>query len=201
VSARRRSVGVVLSALAAVVIVASTPAAARYHGNLNLFVGEKLLDKHDWEPVDQQPELGLMLAFGIEHAPVHFAMDILYSKADEIVDSSFAGPVDITAKSREYALGVRKVWELGPFRPSLGAGGCLIAVDLDYDAPGFHQSFGDNAYGLWIEGGVAWRLAGHLNLGLDVRFSHADARFTRNGLPIDVAAGGLHAGLVVGYGW
>jgi len=201
VRARTKRIGVVLTALAALALAGSTPAAARYHGNLNLFVGEKFLDKHDWEPVDQQGELGLMLAFGIEHAPVHFAMDVLYSQADDVVASGFLGPVDVSAKSREYALGVRKVWERGTFQPFVGAGGCLIAVDLDFDANGFHPSYSDNAYGLWVEGGLQWRLAGHLNLGLDVRFSHADARFSRNGVPVDVAAGGLHAGLLIGYGW
>jgi len=201
VSGRRPRAGVVLTALAALALVGSTPAAARYHGNLNFFAGEKFLDKNDWEPVDQQTEFGLMLAFGIEHSPVHFAMDVLFSGADETVDSPILGHVDVTARSREYALGVRKVWDRGTFHPLVGAGGCLIAVDLDFDAPGFHPSYSDNAYGLWIEGGLMWRLAGHLNLGLDVRYSHADARFTRNGVPVDVAAGGLHGGVLIGYGW
>src|SRR5262249_46337551 len=159
-------------------------------------VGEKLFDKHDWEPVEDQPELGVMLAFGLEHAPVHFAMDILYSQKDGVVDSPFLGRVDVKGSTREYAIGVRKVWDLRSFRPIVGPGGCRTAADLEYDAPGFHPSSSDNAYGLWIEGGLSWRLAGHLNLGLDVRYSHADARFTRNGLPVDVAAGGLHAGLL-----
>jgi hypothetical protein len=201
VSGRSGNRIVALAALALTALLGSTPAAARYHGNVNVFAGEKFLDSHDWEPVDQQPEFGIMLAFGIEHAPVHFAMDVLYAGADDVVDSPFLGPVSVTASSREYGLGVRKVWEPGSIRPFLGAGGCMIAVDLDYDAPGFHPHYADNAYGLWIDAGFLWRLAGHLNLGLDVRYSHADARFTRNGLPVDIAAGGAHAGLLVGYGW
>ncbi|HEX4825265.1 MAG TPA: hypothetical protein VFV19_13245 [Candidatus Polarisedimenticolaceae bacterium] len=200
-SVRGRRTSVVLTALAALALAASTPAAARYHGNVNLFVGEKLMDKQDWDPVEDQPEFGVMFAFGLEHSPVHFAMDILYSQKDSVVDSPFLGPVDVKSSSAEYAIGVRKVWDLGAFHPLVGAGGCLVAVNLDYDAPGFHPHYADNAYGLWIEGGLSWRLAGHMNLGLDARYTHADARFMRNGLPVDIAAGGLHAGVLLGYGW
>lgn len=192
-----------LLGLAGLLLVAASasPALARYNGNLNFFAGQKWMKTSDWEPVEEQPEIGIMFAFGIERAPVHFALDVLGSQKTETVDSPFLGPVDVKATTREYAIGVRKVWTPGVTRPFIGAGGCMVMVDLDFDAPGFHQSFGDNAYGLWIEGGVTWRIVKHMNLGLDVRYSRADAKFTRNGLPADVTAGGLHTGLLIGYGW
>ena len=176
-------------------------ALARYEGNVNLFVGEKILSKGDWEPVDQQPEIGVALAFGIERAPVHLAIDLFASRKSDTVDVPGLGPADVSARTREFSLGIRKVWTPGHFRPFVGAGGCIVNVDLTVEAPGFHQSNQDNAYGVWVEGGLMWRLGGHVNLGLDARYSHADASFTRNGLPTDVAAGGFHAGLIVGYGW
>jgi hypothetical protein len=201
VTFRPGRVGAWASAALCAWLAAISPASARYHGDLNVFAGEKWMNTNDWEPVDQQQDFGIMLAFGIEHAPVWFALDVFGSEASDTVDSPFLGPVDVKATSREYSIGIRKVWEPGVTRPFLGAGGCMIAVDLDYNAAAFHQKFGDNAYGLWIEGGVTWRIVKHMNLGLDVRYSRADAHFTRNGLPVDVAAGGLHAGLLIGYGW
>ncbi len=55
----------------------------------------------------------------------------------------------------------------------------------------------DAAPGVWLGGGVFWRLGKHFNLGFDVRYSAADlVLFDR-----DVEAGGLQTGIVFGYGW
>lgn len=192
---------VLLASFLACASVAPRYALARYEGNVNLFLGEKIMSKGDWEPVDQQPEIGVAFAFGIERAPVHLAIDLFASKKSSTVDVPGLGSADVSARTREFSLGIRKVWKPGHFRPFLGAGGCIVNVDLSVEAPGFHQSNQDNAYGVWVEGGLMWRIGEHVNLGLDARYSHADASFTRNGLPTDVAAGGVHAGLIVGYGW
>jgi hypothetical protein len=200
VSAGPRAARLLLGALGACLAFAST-ASARYDGNLNFFLGQKWLDQSDWEPVDRQLEIGLMLAFGIERAPIHFALDAFTSEASETVDSSILGAVDVKSSVQEFAIGVRKVWNLGVTRPILGAGGCMVMAEIDYDAPGFRASFEDNDYGLWIEGGVMWRVGKRANLGLDLRYSWAEGKFTRNGVPADVKTGGVHAGAIVGFGW
>lgn len=188
--------------LAAVALVAVPSAAfARYEGNFNVFLGQKWMKTSDWDPVAEQPELGLMLAFGIERAPIYLALDVLASQKTSTANTPTYGPVDVKALSREYGIGVRKVWTVGSTHPFLGAGGCVVAVDLDLESATYSPSYGDQSYGLWIDGGVTWRIGKHFNLGFDLRATKANAKFEVQGLPVDVAAGGFHAGLLVGYGW
>lgn len=193
----------VTTALLVVAAIGAAPSAAwaRYEGNFNLFAGQKWLNHGDWAPVDEQPELGLSLAFGEERAPIHFALDVLASRESADAVSPLYGPVRVKASTTEYSMGVRKIWKRGATRPFLGAGGCLIDVRLGLDSALGSPQYSDRAYGVWIEGGIFWRVAGHLNLGLDVRYSKADARLHAAAASFDVAAGGLHAGALIGYGW
>jgi hypothetical protein len=188
-------------ALAAVSVLSATnDAQARYLGNFNLFVGQAWLRKGDWAPVDQQPEIGLMLAFGEERAPVHFVIDALVSKS-EVSDADPLGSGRVKASSREFAIGVRKVWDQSVTRPHLGAGADIINVSEELDGPFGPVKNEDRAYGAWVDLGVSWRLASHLNLGIEARYSYAIARLGSGSLARDVTAGGIHLGLLVGYGW
>ena len=114
--------------LVAVSILAVGDARARYVGNLNLFVGQAWLNHGDWAPVDQQREYGLMLAFGEERAPIHFAVDAFVSK-DEVDDPYPAIGSRVKGSSTELAIGVRKVWELNVTHPQLGAGAIITDVE------------------------------------------------------------------------
>jgi hypothetical protein len=195
----RRALPLVL----AIAAVASLPtrALARYEGDFNVFIGQKWLKQGDWEPVDQQPEIGLLLAFAPERSRIWFAIEVLASEKNGTTLSPLYGTVSIHASTQEYGIGVRKVWNAGATRPFLGGGGCLIESSVDLDAPGFRQSFGAGDYGAWIETGVTWRIGKHFNLGFDLRYSYADARYYNGFESIDVAVGGFHAGALLGYGW
>ena len=76
---RSRIISLALAAVSAVFLWPSA-VEARYHGNLNLFVGQKWMTQSQFAPVDEQPELGLMLAFGEERISVHFALDAYYAQ-------------------------------------------------------------------------------------------------------------------------
>lgn len=190
------------SALLAAVsfFAAANETQAHYEGNFNLFVGQKWLNQGDWAPVDEQPQIGLMLAFGEERAPVHFSIDLFVSKsgvhgADSTVDSRVEG------SSTEFGIGLRKIWGHGATRPHLGAGADVVRVREDLDGPSGPVKHEDRAYGVWVDGGVSWRLAGHLNLGIEARYSMSDADFSSGFVARDVAAGGFQLGVLVGYGW
>jgi len=185
---------------AVALILAANEAQARYEGNFNLFVGQKWLDQGDWAPVDQQPQIGLMLAFGEERAAVHFSIDVLASKDDSGVDApTLDGPV--RGSTTEFAIGVRKVWGRGVTRPHLGAGANVVRVTEDrYGPSGLVQSK-DRGYGVWVDAGVSWRLAGHLNLGIEGRYCAANVDLGAALEVRDVSAGGIQVGLLVGYGW
>jgi len=187
--------------LAGVSVLGSTnEALARYEGNFNLFVGQLWLTTGDWAPVDEQPELGLMLAFGEERAPIHFALDVFASRTS-VDGSASAGTVRVEGSSREIAIGVRKVWDETVTRPHLGAGATTIHASETLDGPFGIDVNEDRAYGAWVDLGVTWRLASHLNLGLEARYSYALATLGAGSSGHDVNAGGIHLGLLIGYGW
>ncbi len=197
---RRLRRGVQLLVAAVVLFSAANEAQARYEGNFNLFVGQKWLNEGDWAPVDQQSQIGLMLAFGEERAAVHFSIDVLASKNDSgITAPTIDTPV--RASSTEFAIGVRKVWGHGVTRPHLGAGANVIRVTEDRAGPSGLVSSDDRGYGVWVDGGVSFRLAGHLNLGIEARYCAANVDLYSSLGVRDTTAGGIQLGLLIGYGW
>ena len=53
----------------------------------------------------------------------------------------------------------------------------------------------DNGTGYWLGAGTYWAVGPQLNLGLDIRYSHADVTLFN----IEREAGGVHTGMFVGY--
>ena len=189
---------IVLAAVS--ILAAANEAQARYVGNLNLFVGEKWLDNGDWSPSNEQPQYGLMLAFGEERAPVHFSLDVFLSNV-EITDANPAVDTIVRGASTEIAMGVRKVWGQKATRPHLGAGVDVVQVSENRDGPTGLVKNSDRGYGAWVDGGVTWRIASHLNLGIEARYSVLIVYLGQGEALRDVAAGGIHLGVLIGYGW
>jgi len=190
------------SVLAACALLAGVnEAAARYEGDLNLFAGQKWLNAGDWEPVERQPQFGLMLAFGEERAAVHFVLDAFVASKDASEPAATSGAL-VSGSSTEVAIGVRKVWIRGATRPHLGAGANVVSVSEDrLNGVSGTVTNDDRGYGVWVDTGVTWRLASHLNLGFELRYSSERVELGSGSVPRDAAAGGFHLGLLVGYGW
>jgi hypothetical protein len=182
------------------VFAASTDASARYVGNLNLFVGQMWLNQGDWSPVDQQREVGLMLAFAEERAPIHFSLDAFLTK-DEATDANPAVDSRVGGSSTEIAIGVRKVWGQNATRPHLGAGAVVMQVREERDGPSGAVNNGDRGYGAWIDAGVTWRIASHLNLGFEARYSVSTVDLGTASDFREITAGGIQLGLLIGFGW
>jgi hypothetical protein len=191
------------AAVAFAALAAGPAVSARYEGNVNLFVGQKWMKEGEWAPVDQQTEIGVMFAFAPERSPIYFAIDATASRDSQTVSTPLYGPVDVAGKTEEYSIGIRKVWNGNgrATRPFIAAGGCLAKASIDFDGNGLQEHAGDSAYGVWLEAGITWRIGGHFNLGFDLRYSTASASLDELGAPIDVEAGGFHAGALIGYGW
>lgn len=181
-------------------LAAANEAHAHYVGNLNFFFGRKWLNNGDWSPADQQPQYGLMLAFGEERAPVHFSLDAFVSNV-EIKDANPAFDTIVRGASTEVDVGVRKVWGQKATRPHLGAGVCVVQVSEHRDGPTGLVINSDRGYGAWVDGGVTWRLASHLNLGIEARYSVLNVYLGKGAAIRDVTAGGMHLGVLIGYGW
>jgi hypothetical protein len=186
---------------------AATPRSVTWH--INLFGGLKSLDSDVWTPVDSQQEVGLETSFGRPKWPVMIAADYFHS-----TDRADSGDLELTGITQEVALGVRKVWPHGRANPYLGGGLNWIEAEVKTDAPpppgppgsaffpvpdpeGGVTSESDSASGLWVNAGVFWRLGPYMNLGLSARLSGAKVTLRDE----ELQTGGLHAGVVLGFGW
>jgi opacity protein-like surface antigen len=189
-----------------VAVCTLTPVLADSDGHVNFFLGFKQLDSDDWEPVDQQGEVGAVMSFGQDDWPVHIAADVLGSADEEETIDPFFGPVTFTGSTFEVDAGVRKIWKVGSggkCMPYVGAGLGLIAAAAEIEGNVASVDADDSAVGFWGGAGVFWRLGSRFNIGLDVRYSTADVDLDFGGglVAEDIAAGGFHYGMLLGFGW
>ncbi len=182
--------------LLALVSAWAAPSIARADGDVNFFLGQKFLDKGDWDPVYNQPELGAEITFGKKGWPVQIAIDVLAS-ADEQEEQTFFGGITFKGSTSELGVGVRKVWEPGKSRPYIGGGIALVYGKFEGEQFGVTISDTDSVAGAWVGGGIFWRLGPAFNLGLSARYSKATVTF----FGIDGEGGGAHLGLLLGWGW
>lgn len=201
----------------AVVVLAAGSAASHAETNLNFVLGKKFLDSADWSVGDDQGSLSFLSTFGPRSWPVQVAIDVLGSGAAERSFEIIRPGVEIRGdevlqSTLEFDVGVRKIWRAGRARPFVGGGLAVIWGRQDraeYLLPPAHFtrdeiprppliiSQEDEAPGVWLDGGIFWRLGKMFNIGLEARFSRAELSFAGR----DVQAGGFNLGLILGWGW
>ena len=181
--------GVLVTALTCVVgLAVPTGARAESKGNVNFVIGAKGLDEDDWKPNEGQPEFGAEVTWGGKTWPIAIATDL--------VASSHGGDVlgvEINARTAEWAFGVRKIWEAGAARPYIGGGIARMEAEKEIN----HNTEQGSGLGTWIGGGIFWRLGSRFNIGLAARLSRGQVTLSGG----DIEAGGVHAGLLLGWGW
>ncbi|MFZ5562728.1 MAG: outer membrane beta-barrel protein [Thermodesulfobacteriota bacterium] len=196
---KKSLIAVCLSVCLVLGISTASMAEGDFTGNLNLIGGGKFLDSGDWEPLETQTEGGVEFDIKKQEWPVSFSMAFLYSSADDTI-SVWWLPVEVEGKTTELRFGVRKIWEESSMiRPFLGGGLAIISAEIEGRSPWTWTkvSESDTGPGAYLEGGLYWTLADHLNLGFEVGYSYATVTFGDE----DGNAGGLHAGLLAGYHW
>lgn len=176
-----------------VLFLPATSHAQKWSGNINALLGAKMLDEDDWEPTEDQAEVGILVDFKKDTWPVSIAIDYLQSEED----ATMLG-VGLHGETTELNFGVRKIWDQNArARPYIGGGVALISADASAALFDINVSEDDVAEGFWINAGVYWTLGESFNIGLDLRYSHAEVTL----FGVDAEAGGAHAGLVLGYHW
>ncbi len=160
-------------------------------GNINILYGQKTLSSGDWDPADTQDEYGFMFDFRANNWPVAIAIDYLSGKDDETVSG-----ITLESKTQEINIGIRKYWPItNKFKPYLGGGIAQIDAEAIASLGGRNSSGSDGNIGFWINGGLAYTIANHFNIGADIRFSQAE--ITING--VSGEAGGTHILVFAGF--
>jgi hypothetical protein len=168
-------------------------AAEQWTGNLNLTLGGKYLDKKDWDPVENQGEIGISLDFRERQWPVNLYLALLGSSADDTLHG-----INVKGSTGELRLGVRKIFEPDSvIRPFIGGGLAYVSAKSEGEFEGLSVSDDDAAMGLFLDGGVYFTLNRCFNLGVEVGYSAAQVSFMGE----DSEAGGSHAALLLGYHW
>jgi opacity protein-like surface antigen len=216
-----KKVILVLGLLLAATIFVSNQSYAEdnWTGNINVSYGNKTLNQDDWSldeenlkmKLNKQRETSIDVDFGKESWPIHIALGYLSS----IADDSFTEEVDyegnlydvlteFEGSTRELRLGIKWIWDSGNVvHEYLGGGLAMInaKVKATASAEGVSasESDDDQAAGFYINGGIFWTIARHLNIGIDVGYSQAEVTFDK--MEADMKAGGGHYGLFLGYHW
>ncbi len=186
---------VVVLALVLTLLGASVVSAQDgWTGNVNVFLGQKTLDKDDWEPAEKQGEFGIEVDLRPKDWPISIAIDLMGAAGEGDV-----GPITFKSKTSEFNIGVRKIWEgPAPVRPFIGGGLSFMRAEAEVSIPGIgSDTESDTGAGIWLGGGVYFTLGEHFNLGLELKYSKADVTIAG----VDVDAGGTHFGLLAGYHW
>lgn len=186
------------SLLVACSVLAASAALADGDGHVDFFVGTKVLDS-DWDPVDRQGQFGAVMSFGRDEWPVHIVADVFFSARN----AHLTGPVEVTGGTFEAGTGVRKIWGKKGFHPYAGAGIAILGAAIELDSGLDTVDDADSTIGPWIGGGAFWRLGTRFDIGLDVRWSSGkvDLDFGGGVTAPDLEAGGIHYGLLLGFGW
>lgn len=164
--------------------------AENWTGHAGLLLGEKQLNKQDWQPHESQSSVGLLIDLRPQSSPVALAVDMFGSGNEERVD----GRKQENA-SAELHLGARYYLpESSRFTPYAGAGMALIAVEQKQEQ---REREEDGGLGWWAGAGVRYRMTEHMDLGADLRYSRANV--TING--DELQAGGRNLALGAGYHW
>ena len=187
--------------VAAALSLAAGPARAHdpgWTGDVNLLLGGKTLEEDDWGGLRRQREGGLQAAFGGRDWPVLLSVEVLGARSRELADAPFVGLTELTVRTQETNLGVRKFWRPSPrVRPFLGAGFSFIRAETTARSSSGTVSDSGSGGGVWLGGGLLFTLGGAFNVGLEAKASGAEVEL--GGTEVD--AGGGHLGLVIGWHW
>ena len=194
----RLGTGLLVMALFVFVLLPCGAMGSLWTGDVNLKAGFKALDEDDWDPLEDQDEIGVDVDFRMDDWPISVTLG-LYGSAEK---KEMSGN-DVEGKTGEFRIGVRKIWTTDSnMRPFIGGGLVFMTAEIEgvnsYLTPIIIQiSDDDRGTGLWISGGVFWTLQEHLNIGFELAVSAAEVTLFNE----ERRAGGAHAALLIGYHW
>ncbi len=169
-------------------------AAGATEANINAMLGAKILDRADWEPVDEQGLLAVQIDVRPHGWPVAIAVNMLGSSDGDRRTVANVGTVETYGGVTELQVGVAGLLAL-PGHTTLYAGGggtFASALQETWTAASERADYGYGV-GTWAHAGAFWTI-GHFNLGFGGGWSwvplELDGRY--------VDAGGWRFGILLG---
>jgi hypothetical protein len=177
-------------------------------GDVKFVIGQRFLDD-DWEPAEDQVVVGVDLNLGCEDCDLDFVVGVSLSNGDGSGFDPGTGSFDQEGTIREFSFGVMKVWDrFSQARPFISGGASYIYGKSKLSIPGSGSiSLHDTTVGIFVDGGVFWRVGERFNIGFDVRIVRArelEIHLSSIGLPgetLEVNTDYEQLGLILGWGW
>ena len=137
--------------------------------------------------------------FGGKTWPINIALGY-YESQDSGARANFPilGDVDMEGNVSEWSVGIYKKWEAGSARPFLGGGVSFVDAEAEVESILGSVDDSDSSNGVYLEGGIFWRLGEVFNLGLSGRIVEAtDVTL----FDIEGDADYYQVGALLGFGW
>lgn len=183
------------------VIAAAVVVPAFAGGNVNFVGGGRGLDRDLWGELDQQPVFGVMVDYIAPTWPVRLEGAIFFSsETTDEVEPVFFTTSEVEGRVSELAAGLNKTWgERGRARPFVGGGLAWVVAEKEVRSAFFGDAHEDSdALGVYVHGGIFWRVSSTFNLGVDARLMGT----TDVGLlGVSGGAGYGQVGILLGVGW
>jgi hypothetical protein len=189
------------AAILGCVLLAATAGASFAGGNVNFVAGGRGLDQDLWGDLDQQDVFGVMVDYIAPTWPVRLEGAIFFSSdTADFVEPIFFTTAEVEGRVSELAVGLNKTWDKrGRTRPFVGGGLAWVVAQKEVRS----EFLGDehensDALGVYVHGGIFWRLSSTFNLGIDARLMGT----TDVGLlGTSGNAGYGQVGILLGIGW
>src|SRR4030095_694130 len=161
--------------------------------NYNGVIGRPNGGAKGWNPFHGYNEIGVEASWGKGDEPLMFATDFF-----AVQHSKSEGSTPLHSNAYQLQLGLRKIWTFSKrWNPYGGAGLTLAQSDVERRFSGEVESSSDNAYGLWLGGGIFYRIGHNFNLGIAAR---ASLMTSYRIFGVDRNGNSTHIGVVIGWG-
>lgn len=170
-------------------------------GNVNFVAGGRGLDHDLWGELDQQHVFGVTVDYTAPTWPVRLEGAIYFSSdTTDIIDPIFSTETELEGRVSELAVGLNWTWGgKGRTRPFVGGGLAWVVAEGETRSEFFGDRHDDSeALGVYVHGGVFWRLSSTFNFGVDARvMGTTDVGLL--GATGDASYG--QVGILLGVGW
>ena len=182
-------------------LAATAVASAFAGGNVNFVAGARGLDQDLWGELDQQDAFGVTVDYTAPTWPVRLEGAIFFSSGTtDVVEPIFSTTSEVEGRVSELAVGLNKTWDKrGRTRPFVGGGLAWVVAEQEVRSTFLGDTHEDSdALGVYVHGGILWRVTSTLNLGVDARLMGT----TDVGLlGVSGDAGYGQVGILLGVGW
>ena len=154
--------------LCSFLLLSATAQASDFSGDISLTLGNRWLLQDEWSDpnLDSQPAIGIQTNLGFASWPLSLVLG--YNKS--WADSSRLG-ADLEIKQSEFYAGLAyRFYREETLQPFISSGFAINGTELTVSDDDNSVSSSDDLLGLWLSGGINYRLTDSINLGAEVKY-------------------------------